>query len=227
MNYDLPCAPAKGGPARQVDAQLVGWMLVLAFLWGFNAITIKMVTSAMAPLMSAGLRGVVALAAVTIYGWVRGECMRYRGVDIFHGAVIGLLFGLEFIFIYTGVGLTNGGHLSLFINTAPIFVACGAHFLLPGERLHLAKSAGLVLAFGGVALLFSDELYIQKRGFWRGDLMVLGAAAIWAFTTLYMKRFLAARFSGFLSLPKTLFGRRRTLEVTRKRQGFQPVRGFR
>ena len=185
------------GATHQVDARLAAWMLGLTFLWGFNAITIKMVTSAMAPLMSAGLRGVVALGAVTAYGWARGECMRYRGLDIGHGLVIGTLFGLEFILIYTGVGFTNGGHLSLIINTAPIFVACGAHFILPDERLHLLKSSGLVLAFGGVALLFSDELVIQQQGFWRGDVLVLCAAVIWAATTLYMKRFLVERFNGF------------------------------
>lgn len=185
------------GATLQVDARLVGWMLALTFLWGFNAITIKIVTQAMAPLMSAGLRGVVALGAVTAYGWARGENMRYRGQDMLHGLVIGTLFGLEFLLIYTGVGFTNGGHLSLIINTAPIFVACGAHFILPGERLHLLKSSGLLLAFGGVALLFSDELVIQQRGFWRGDVLVLGAAVIWAATTLYMKRFLVERFNGF------------------------------
>jgi drug/metabolite transporter (DMT)-like permease len=197
--------PAKAAAAPQaVDARLVGWMLGLTFLWGFNAITIKMVTLAMAPLMSAGLRGVVALAAVTLYGWLRGESMRYRGLDMAHGLVIGSLFGLEFMFIYVGVGYTNGGHLSLFVNTAPIFVACGAHFLLAGERLHLVKSAGLLLAFGGVALLFSDELYIQKRGFWRGDLLVLAGAVSWAVTTLYMKRYVVERFNGFRLLHSQL-----------------------
>ena len=199
-----PISPqaAQGPPhthprARQVDARLVGWMLLLTFLWGFNSITIKMVTLAMAPLMSAGLRGVVALGAVTAYGWARGESMRYRGVDLAHGLVIGVLFALEFMFIYIGVGFTNGGHLSLFINTAPLFVAGGAHFLLPGERLHLFKAAGLGVAFAGVALLISDELYIQRQGFWRGDLLVLCAAIAWAVTTLYMKRFLMERFNGF------------------------------
>ena len=61
----------------------------------------------------------------------------------------------------------------------------------------MLKSAGLVLAFAGVALLISDELYIQKQGFWRGDLLVLCAAIAWAVTTLYMKRFLMERFNGF------------------------------
>jgi drug/metabolite transporter (DMT)-like permease len=190
-------AVAEARPSRHVDATLVGWMLLLTFLWGFNSITIKMVTSSIAPLMSAGLRGGVALAAVTCYGLVRGEPMGYRGTDRLHGLTIGLLFGLEFIFIYSGAPFTNGGHLSLFVNTAPIMVAGGAHFLLPGERMHLLKLGGLVLAFGGVILLFWDELYIQKQGYWRGDLLVLAGALAWAVTTLYMKRFMTGHFSGF------------------------------
>ncbi len=194
--------PARTGQSsavasRPVDANLVFWMVALTFLWGVNAVTIKMITGAMAPLMSAGLRGLVALAAVTLYGLLRGESMRYSGRERGHGLVIGGLFALEFVLLYRGALYTNAGHLSLFVNTAPIMVAGGAHFLLPGERLHLLKSAGLLLAFVGVVLLIWDELYIRESGFWRGDLLALGAAFAWATTTLYMKRFMTGSFTGF------------------------------
>ena len=189
--------PALNAAPRPVDGPLVAWMLLLTFLWGFNAVTIRMIAQAMAPLMGAGLRGVVALAAVSAYGRLRGESMRYRGRDAAHAMVIGVLFTLEFVLIYTAARFTNGGHLSIFVNTAPLFVAGGAHFLLHGERLDALKVAGLAVAFAGIVLLFSDEFYVQKQGFWRGDVLVLAAAAAWAVTTLYMKRFLVGRFNGF------------------------------
>ncbi len=184
-------------PSRPVDANLVCWMVALTFLWGVNAVTIKMITGAMAPLMSAGLRGLVALGAVTLYGPLRGESMRYSGRECAHALVIGVLFALEFLLLYKGALYTNGGHLSLFVNTAPIIVAGGAHFLLPGERLHALKSTGLLLAFVGVVVLIWDELFIRESGFWRGDLLALGAAFAWAMTTLYMKRFMTGGFTGF------------------------------
>ncbi|MCZ6557056.1 MAG: DMT family transporter [SAR324 cluster bacterium] len=196
----IPVPPSvTGGPSRlrPVDARLVGWMFALTFLWGFNSVTIRIIVQAMAPLMGAGLRGVVALTALSGYGWLRGESLRYRGSDALHALVIGVLFSLEFLLLYNGARFTSGGHISIFMNTAPLFVAGGAHFLLREERLNALKILGLTAAFAGILLLFSDELYVQQQGFWRGDLLVLAGAVAWAITTLYMKRFLVERFNGF------------------------------
>ena len=56
-----PAAALQGRSSLPVDSRLVLWMALLTFLWGLNAVTVKIVTQAMAPLMGAGLRGVVAL----------------------------------------------------------------------------------------------------------------------------------------------------------------------
>ena len=182
---------------RPVDMRMVLWMVLLTLLWGLNAITIKTVTEGITPIMSAGLRGVLALTLMTAWGLWRGERLVYRGRELLHGGVIGLMFGVEFILIYSGALYTNGGHISIFINTAPFFVALGAHFILQNDRLHVVKIAGLLLAFCGIILLFSDQLYVSKSGFWRGDLLVMGGAILWAGTTLYMKRYMVTHWNGF------------------------------
>ena len=120
-----------------------------------------------------------------------------RGWSLVHGAVAGGLFSLEFVLIYSGARYTNSGHLAIFINSAPFFVAVGAHLMLAGERLTLGRWLALTLAFLGVVLLFSDDLYLRRQGFWRGDLLVMAGALAWALTTLYMKRFMTAGMNGF------------------------------
>ena len=191
---------APAGQPRQAELAMVLWMVLLTALWGLNAVTIKILTLDVAPIMGAGLRGVVALPFLTAFGLLRGESLRFSGPVLFHGIVAALIFGTEFILVYSGAKLTNGGHTAIFLNTAPFFVAVGAHYLLPGDRLTWLRMGGLVLAFTGVVVLFSDDLLVQNLGFWRGDLVVMGGAMLWACHTLYMKRFLMGRTSAFRTL---------------------------
>ena len=185
---------------KGVDPFLVVSMLLLSSLWGFNAITIKMLTNELSPLLAAGLRGAMALPCLLLYGAIKKEPMVFGGWRLFHGAVAGLIFTLEFCLFYTGARWTNGGHIAIFINTAPFYVAIGAHWLLRGDRLFLPRALGLGLAFAGIVALFSDDLYLQQSGFWRGDLLVMGGAMLWAVSTLYVKRFMVGLMSGFQML---------------------------
>ncbi|MCH7477444.1 MAG: DMT family transporter [SAR324 cluster bacterium] len=191
-----PTAPSHP-VAREVDARLVLWMLGLTLLWGLNAISLRVVTLGIAPITAAAIRGAIALAFLTGYALLRRESLRYSGWALVHGTIVAVIFALEFVAIYSGASLTNGSHVAIFVNTAPFFVTLGAHYWLPGERMHLLRFVGLVVAFLGIVLLFSDEFFLQQTGFWRGDLLVMVGAALWASTTLYIKRFMVRSFSGF------------------------------
>lgn len=68
----------------------------------------------------------------------------------------------------------------------PFWILIGAHFLL-GERMSVQKFLGLLLAFGGVVLIFSDKLSIPGPEALTGDLLSLGAGLLWALTTLVIK----------------------------------------
>ncbi|HKI99031.1 MAG TPA: DMT family transporter [bacterium] len=189
--------PVLATTTRGVDATMVLWMVSLSGLWGLNAITIKAVTTGMAPLLAAGLRGLVALVLLVAWGAWRGERLLYRGHLLRHSIVAGLMFAAEFCLFYTGARMTTGGHVAIYINMAPFFVAAGAHFLLPGDRMTWLRWAGLVLAFAGVVVLFSGDLATGQGGYLRGDLLVIAGAAVWGLTTLYIKRYMVAEMSGF------------------------------
>jgi drug/metabolite transporter (DMT)-like permease len=185
-----------------VNAVAVAWMVGLTLIWGVNALSVKVATQGMTPIMAVGLRGALALAILTGYGWWRGERLTFSRIEWLHGTVNGLIFAVEFVLIYTGARLTSGGHIAIFINTAPFFVAIGAHYLLPGDRLHGLKVLGLTLAMGGIVLMFSDDLVSNtvgspQAGQWRGDLLVFAGACLWGATTLYAKRYMVQRMSAF------------------------------
>lgn len=170
-----------------IDAFAAAVMIGLTFSWGFNQVLIKVANTGYSPVFLTIARSL--LASVAVYFWCR-----YRGIRLFDrdgtlwpGIVAGVLFGAEFALIFLGLDYTTAARGALMINTMPFWVLIGAHFLL-GERMTPLKVAGLAMAFAGVALVFSDKLSLPDPGAWRGDAMCLAAGALWAATTLVIKK---------------------------------------
>lgn len=167
-------------------------MLLLCFLWGGNMVAIKFTVGTLPPLFAAAARSLIS-------GLLVAMLMRYRGVALFpsraatvHGAVCGVLFGLEFACIYLGLKFTLATRTSILLYTHPFFVAVGAHYLLHADKLHGRKAFGLLLAFSGILVLFLKDWGPASISTLPGDLLILLGAAGWAATTLYIKRYLTA-----------------------------------
>src|SRR6185503_9591853 len=109
------------------------------------------------------------------------------------GSVAGLFFAVEFVFIYYGLGRTAASRMSVFVYLAPVFAALGLHLAVPSERLRAAQWAGVLLAFGGVALAFSDGFTTAHGGTLVGDACGVAAAALWAATTVVIRATSLAR----------------------------------
>lgn len=170
-----------------VDAAAVAVMVWLTFSWGLNGVAAKLSNTGYDPIFVSIVRS--AIAAVLVFLWCR-----FRGIPLFTkdgtllpGLVAGLLFGCEFILIFIGLDYTSVARSSLLVNSMPFWVLIGAHFLL-GEHMSARKWFGLVLAFLGVVLVFSDKLSLPTPDAIKGDIMSLGAGICWALTVLVIKR---------------------------------------
>ena len=73
------------------------------------------------------------------------------------GLLAGLLFGLEFVFIFVGVERTTVSRMVVFLYTAPCFTVVGLHFFVAGERMGWRQGGGVLLAFAGLVLAFIDK----------------------------------------------------------------------
>ena len=180
-------------------------LLVLALIWGAGMAIIKIGNREIAPLFMAGLRSLVAGFCLFIWMKVKGITIFPSKIIVIHGIVIGLFFGAEFGFIYVGLEYTLTSRAYVFLYTAPFFAALEAHFFLEGDRLNIWKVAGLLLAFSGVAILFGVDLGSFSFSTLPGDLMIIAAGALWASTTVYIKKYLAHRASPLQTLFYQLF----------------------
>ena len=160
-------------------------MLMLCVSWGFNQLAVKLALPDVPPMLQALIRSAGALP-VLIVGHLRGVKFFERDGTLVPGIIAGLMFGCEFVLIFTGLVFTSASRASVFLYTAPFFVALGSHQFL-GERLSTVQWSGLALSFAGVALAIGVPQPNVDAKVLLGDLMVVGGGALWAATTLVAK----------------------------------------
>ena len=161
-----------------------GLMVLLCAIWGMQQVAIKLASAGISPILQAALRS--AGGALLVFAWAR-----WRGMALFAsdqslrpGLLAGLLFGLEFVFIFVGVDHTTVSRMVVFLYTAPCFTVLGLHCFVPGERMGWRQGAGVLLAFAGLVLAFVDR---ASGGSLLGDAFGVLAALFWAATTVLIR----------------------------------------
>ncbi len=175
------------GRSAHMDGFAAATMVFLTLVWGVNTVFTKLATTGFSPLAMTFLRAVLAIAVV--FAWCRYKRIPIFGRDgsLTAGIIVGALFGLEFIVIYSGLDLTSASRGTLMTSTMPFFLMIGAHYLI-GEHLTLPKIIGALIAFGGVAVVFMDKLSLPSPNAIYGDMLCLMGGMLWATTTLFIRK---------------------------------------
>jgi drug/metabolite transporter (DMT)-like permease len=83
--------------------------------------------------------------------------------------------------------------MAVFLYTAPCFTALGLNAFVPGERLRAPQWAGVLIAFGGIALAFADGFAHSPSNASSplagvaGDALGVLAGVFWAATTVVVR----------------------------------------
>ena len=170
-----------------IDALAASLMILLTFSWGLNQVAIKIANTGYNPVLLTVLRSVIAACLVFLWCQWKGIRLFERDGTLPGGLLAGIMFGAEFVLIFFGLDYTSAARGVLMINTMPFWVLVGGHFFL-GERISPVRFAGLVLAFAGVVLVFSDELSLPGPDALFGDALCLVAGFLWGATTIVIRR---------------------------------------
>ena len=168
--------------------RLIGWMAAGAMVLiatGWQLVTRAGVRSALAPWDVALLRYTVpALLLAPVWwrcGLVPAAVPRWRLAAIVAGA--GLPFGL---LAMAGASLAPAAHMgALLPGTSPLLIAAFSAILfgvLPGK----ARTWGLALLTAGLVLITVPG-WASGAAHWRGDVLFLTAALLWAVYTLALR----------------------------------------
>ncbi|MCJ7809598.1 MAG: DMT family transporter [Desulfobulbaceae bacterium] len=182
-----------------LDVKAMALLTGLCILWGVNSVAIKVSTTGIDPIFCAGIRSVIAGLGLAV--WMKAKGMRLFPGSILDGIAVGVLFGVEFAFLFSSLVFTTVSSASILLYTSPFFHTLGANFFLKGDRITVAKGLGLLLSFFGIVILLSKHVGLPSFVELTGDLFAIAAAILWALTTIFIRR----RLVGKVTHHHTLF----------------------
>lgn len=154
-------------------------LILVAALWGFNFVVIKLGLDNFPPLLFSALR--FFFAAVPLVFFIRRPDVPWR---IIIG--IGLMLGVvkfSFLFIGMDVGVPPG-LASLLLQSQAFFTVILA-LVVFGDRPRPLQVAGMMIAFSGIALIASS---VDGSFTVTGLALVIAAAIAWACSNMLMKK---------------------------------------
>jgi drug/metabolite transporter (DMT)-like permease len=164
---------------------------VLAFsaifiVWGSTYLAIRYAVEEIPPLLTAGVRHLVA--GGLLYGWARHKGLRASAVEWRHSLVVGALFFL------VGHGTLHwaertvpSGLAALLVATEPVWIAI-LLALTGGSPIRARTIGGLLLGLAGVWLLVGVDGDGPRRSLMIGGVAVLIGAASWGAGVVYSQR---------------------------------------
>lgn len=176
---------------KGIDSRAFGMMAVLCMIWAFQQIAIKAAAVDIAPILQIAIRsGVAAVLVALLMAW-RREPLNLSDGTWRPGLLVGILFGVEFVFLGEGLRYTTASHMAVFLYTAPFFAAIGLQWRLPEERLAGAQWMGILVAFIGIVIAFMGrdvgEATPEASNMLLGDFLGLMAGAAWGATTVVIR----------------------------------------
>lgn len=154
-------------------------LVLVAALWGFNFVVIKLGLDNFPPLLFSALR--FLFAAVPLVFFIPKPDVSWR-IIIGIGLVLGVV-KFSFLFIGIKVGVPPG-LASLLLQSQAFFTVLLA-FLVFGARPRPLQIGGMAIAFSGIALIGSS---IDGNFTLTGLALAIAAAIAWAFSNMLMKK---------------------------------------
>ena len=142
----------------QADATDIALLLFLATIWSSAFGFIKIAVETVPPMTVTAGRLLLAAAIIVVYARLRGHrfpkvpglWMKFMLIGLFGNA-------LPFTLIGWGEETIDSGLAAILMSVMPIATLLLAHFFSEGERMNLARIAGVALGFGGVLVLIGPD----------------------------------------------------------------------
>lgn len=180
----LRARPDKLRPMQRRD---VAELLLLSLLWGGAYLFMRAAVPAFGPAPLIALRmGIAAAVLLPLLAW-RGGLGQLRAHPVALLVLAVPFTALPFLMLGFAAQHLAAGLLAVLNATAPLFAALLAHFVYR-EHLGRWRAAGLLIGFGGVALLAADSVALRSTPGLLAVAAVLLTSAIWALGANFTRR---------------------------------------
>jgi drug/metabolite transporter (DMT)-like permease len=163
--------------------------LLASLFWGGNTVALKLGLLDAPPLRLAWLRLLLGGLVIALWAWRTG---RLAGFTVARDewrplGVLGVIFAAQIGLMNVGTALTSAAHGSVVLNLYAVHTVVLAHFLIPGDRLTARRLVGVLVAYGGIVVLFMGETTGAGASL-LGDALVFVSALLLAERQIYLAR---------------------------------------
>jgi len=152
--------------------------VMVAAIWGFNFIVVKVGLSEMPPFLYGSAR--FAVSVLPLLFCIRKPPVSW-GLIIGIGMTLGVAkFGLMFLGVHVGM---SAGLASLVLQSQ-VFFTMALSVLFLKDRIQSHQILGMLIAFAGMALI---GVTLHEGSTLPGFLLILGAAIFWSISTILLK----------------------------------------
>ncbi len=167
----------------------IGFVIV-SCVWGSTWLAIKIGLTSAPPLISAGLRFLIASGI--LYVIIR---LRSITIDLSPNAknlyilLIFLSYSIPFGLVYWAQQFIPSGLSSILFSAFPFYVAIFSHYLLANERLNAFKIVGIVLGICGLVVIFSRDIHWTDQNGFLGMMAIILTTIIQALSLVLVKKY--------------------------------------
>jgi drug/metabolite transporter (DMT)-like permease len=174
---------------RPIDFTGAVLALLLSALWGANPVAIKLGLTDTPPLRLALMRFVLSTIVILAYAMLtrRYDVLVIRAGEAKPIWSLGLLFVIQIALMNYGLERTTAAHGVIVLSSYAVHTVVFAHFMIPGDRLTPAKLAGVLIAYGGVIILFARSFSVSSSTL-VGDLIVALSALLLGERIVYIAK---------------------------------------
>ena len=167
-------------------------LLSLALIWGGAFFFISVAVRHVPPLTYVWMRLSFAAVALWLWSWWRGDKVALPP-SLWGSMLLLALLNNAIPFVLFGWGQTHiaAGLASILNATTPIWGVLVAHLFTHDEQLSSRKLAGILLGFGGVAVMIGPAFLTSLGGNLLPQLACLVAALCYALAGVWARRFRA------------------------------------
>jgi len=174
---------------RDVDFRGALLALLLSLFWGGNPVAIKLGLEDAPPLRLAWMRFVVGGVVIALWAWLTGRLagLRVQRTEVRPLLIVTVLFIAQIASMNVGTALTSAAHAAVVLNLYAVHTVLLSHFLIPGDRLTARRLLGVLVAYGGIVLLFMRHADHGTSSL-LGDAIMFVSGVVLAERTVYLAR---------------------------------------
>lgn len=162
---------------------------IVCFFWGISWLAIQLSLPSFPPFFNAGLRflftAIIIFLIAVIFKFKVSFDKESLRIYIFMGL---FCFTVPFAFVYWAEQYIPSSLASILFGMYPFMVMLFSYFFISKESFGLNKIVGIVIAFCGLIVIFSEGLRINFQEYFLGMLAVFISATTQGAMAVYLKK---------------------------------------